>query len=320
MAGLGGAAVTWPLVARAQQSAIPVVGFLNAGGSDTFAHFLVAFRQGLADAGYVEGQNVALEVRWAEGQYDRLPGLAGELVQRPVAVLVSGGAAPAAVAAKRATQTIPIVFSASDPVRLGLVNSLNRPGGNATGMNLQTGELEAKRFELLTELVPKAGTIGILVNPTSLTSEDRVRALRGAAAKIARQIHVVGASNEQELHDAFQSLAQPQVGALFVASDPFFLTLRAQIVTLARHYSLPAAGERRDFALAGALLSYGTDLVEIYRQLGRYTGRVLKGEKPADLPVMQPTKYDLVINLRTAKALGLEVPHKVLALADEVIE
>jgi putative ABC transport system substrate-binding protein len=317
---LGGAAV-WPLAARAQQPAMPAVGYLSSATSAGFAHFVAAFRRGLSEAGYDEGRNVVLEFRWAEGVNDRLPALAAELVSRRVAVIVATGATHPALAAKAATSTIPIVFTGGlDPVKFGLVASLGRPGGNATGVLNISGELTAKRMELLRELVPTAGMIGVLSNPTTPDAEVQVRDLQEASRTTGQPIHFVTASSERELDIAFAEIAQRRAGALYVNADPFFTSRRVKLVALAAQHAIPASYSFRDFPLAGGLMSYGTNLLDVHRQAGVYAGRILKGTKPADLPVLQPTKFDLVINLKTAKTLGLEVPAKLLAIADEVIE
>jgi putative tryptophan/tyrosine transport system substrate-binding protein len=316
---LGGAAAAWPLAARAQQAAMPVIGFLNYTSPDAFAGRLGGFRQGLKDTGYVEGENVAIEYRWADNQTDRLPALAAELVRRRVAVIV--GNTPAAFAAKAATTTIPIVFIvAEDPVRLGLVASLARPGGNLTGVNFFTGELVAKRLELLRELVPRAARVAVLVNPAGPDAETTLKDVEPAARAIGLQIPVLNASTSREINAAFATFVRERPDALFVGGDPFFSSRRVQLVHLATLHKVPAIFSNRDYVEAGGLMSYGSNVTDAWRQLGTYAGRILKGAKPADLPVVQASKFQLVINVESARMLGLTVPDKLLAAADEVIE
>jgi putative tryptophan/tyrosine transport system substrate-binding protein len=322
LATLGGAAAAWPLLAHAQQPPMPVIGFLSSSSAESSAYRLDALRQGLGESGYAEGQNVTIEYRWADGQYDRLPSLAAELVRREVAIIVATGAGGvAAQAAKRATSTIPIVFSSAvDPIKAGLVASINRPGGNATGFVQFTALLEAKRLQLLHELVPNATVIGVLVNAANPVAETQTADVQAAARSISRQVHVVTASSEGEFDAAFAGLAQQRIGGLLIAADPFFFSRREQLVALAARYALPAVYEWREFVVDGGLMSYGNRVTDAYHQIGIYCGRILKGANPADLPVVQPTKFELVINLKTAKALGLTVPNAMQLLADEVIE
>jgi putative tryptophan/tyrosine transport system substrate-binding protein len=321
LATLGGAGA-WPLAARAQQPPMPVIGFLSSGLPGAFARQVAGFRRGLQEAGYVEGQNVAIEYRWAEGQYDRLPELASDLVRRQVAIIVATGGSVSAMAAKAITGTIPIVFtSGGDPVRMGLVASINRPGGNVTGVSLFTSALAAKRLALLHELVPTATVIAMLVNPTNPNAEPDTKEVETAARTMGLQLIVLRASNESDLGKVFGTMSQHKVGAVIVGADPFFDNdARDRMVALAAHHAVPAIYDWRDVAVAGGLLSYGSNLADGYRLAGIYTGRILKGEKPADLPVLQPTKFELVINLKTAKALGLTVPLIMQMTADEVIE
>jgi ABC-type uncharacterized transport system substrate-binding protein len=317
---IGGAAA-WPRVARAQQPAMPVIGFLNAQSADTLTHVVAAFRQGLNDMGYAEGRNVAIEYRWADGHGDRLPALAADLVKRQVDVIAATGGDPAALAVSRTTTTLPVVFTiGGDPVALGLVASLNRPGGNITGISQITVMLDPKRLEVLHELVPGIAVVAVLQNPDNANAKSQVPALQAAARTMGIELRFVTATSEREIDAAFATLAEMRVGALVVASDPFFNSRRQQIVALATRLALPAVFHQREFALDGGLMSYGTSATDMYRRAAVYTGRILKGEKPADLPVEQSTKVELVINLRTAKALGLTFPITLLGRADEVIE
>jgi putative ABC transport system substrate-binding protein len=318
---LGGAAA-WPLTARAQQPPVPVIGFLNLVSPDAYADRLRAFRLGLKETGYVEGQNVAIEYRWAENQVDRLPALAAELVRRRVAVMAAAGGPATAFAAKAATTTIPIVFStAEDPVGLGLVASLARPGGNLTGINIFIGELAAKRLALLRELVPAAVRVAVLGNPADAASaRAELRDVEAAARAMGLQVRTLNAGTAGEIDAAFASLAQERPDALFVTSQPFFTSRRYQLALLAAHHSIPATYGVSEIAEVGGLMSYGTSLADAWRQIGAYTGRVLKGAKPADLPVVQASKFELVINAQTARMLGIAVPPTLLARADEVIE
>jgi putative ABC transport system substrate-binding protein len=319
---LGGAAVAWPLAGRAQQAAMPVVGFLNGTTPAEWAPFVIAVRQGLSESGFVEGRNVDIVYEWAEGQHDRLPTMAASLVRRQVAViLASGGGAAVTRAAKQATTTIPIVFVvAGDPVRLGLVAALNRPGGNVTGINLLLSESGGKRLELLRELLPKATAIGWLVNPDSPPAAAEVGDVRAMAMNLGLHALILEVRSERDVDDAFAILVERRAHGVIVIPDAFVLARRHQLVELAARHRLPTIYPVRDFALSGGLISYGTSIVEGYRLAGNYVARVLKGAKPADLPVQQPTKFDLIINLMTAKALGLDVPPHLLARADEVIE
>jgi putative tryptophan/tyrosine transport system substrate-binding protein len=316
---LGGTAAAWPLAASAQQAAMPVIGFLNPTSPDAFADRLRGFRQGLKNTGYVEGENVAIEYRWAENQIDRLPLLAAELVRRRVAVIV--GNTPSAFAAKAATTTIPIVFLVAEgPVRLGLVASLARPGGNLTGVNFFGGELTAKRLELLRELVPAPTRVVVLVNPAGPDAETTLRDVEPAARAVGLQIQVLNASTSREINAAFVTFVRERPDALFVGNDPFLTSRRVQLVQLATLHKVPATFSNRGFVEAGGLMSYGSNLPDAWRQVGVYAGRILKGAKPADLPVAQSTKFELVINAETARMLGLNVPDKLLVAADEVIE
>jgi putative ABC transport system substrate-binding protein len=317
---LGSAAAAWPLAARAQQAAMPVIGFLNPGSPDTMADRMRGFRQGLRESGYIEGDNVTIAYRWAENQMDRLPELAADLVHRRVSVIAAFATAPA-FAAKAATTTIPIVFLApEDPVRFGLVASLARPDGNLTGINLFTGELSAKRLEILREMVTGATHVAVLVNPTNPTMETTVRDVEAAARATGLQVQVFNASTSGEIDAAFASFARERPDAVFVQLDVFLNSRRAQLVNLASRHALPATYANRDFAEMGGLMSYGANIADAFRQVGVYAGRILKGAKPAELPVVQASKFELVINNQTARMLGLTVPPTLLATADEVIE
>jgi putative tryptophan/tyrosine transport system substrate-binding protein len=319
---LGGAATAWPIAARAQQPTMPVIGFLHPASPDRFADRLRGFRQGLKDAGYAEGENVAIEYRWADNQFDRLPALAAELVRRQVSVIAALGGPVPALAAKAATAIIPVVFLvAEDPVKLGLVASLARPSGNLTGINFFNAELGAKRLELLRTLVPGAARVAILVNPANAqTTETTLRDLEPAGRAMGLQLQVLNASSSRDIDKAFEALARDRPDAVFVSLDTSFADRRVQLVHLASRHVIPATYALRDFVEAGGLMSYGTNFVDAYRQAGAYTGRILKGAKPADLPVVQSSKFELVINAQTARMLGLDVPPSLLARADEVIE
>jgi putative ABC transport system substrate-binding protein len=319
---LGGMVAAWPLAARAQQLAMPVVGFLDPRSPEANADRVGAFRQGLKDAGYVEGENVAIDYRWAENQMDRLPALAAELVRRRVAVIAASGGPDTAFVAKTSTTTIPIVFAVGDdPVRLGLVASLARPGGNLTGINFFVSELAAKRLGLLRELLPAATRVAVLVNPAEATlTESILRDVEAAARVIGLQIQVLNASTSREIDTAFATITRERPDALFVGTDPFFVSRRVQLAQMATLHKVPAIYALRQYAEAGGLMSYGASLTDTYRQMGAYAGRLLKGAKPADLPVVQATKFELVVNHQTARMLGLTVPSSLLATADEVIE
>jgi putative ABC transport system substrate-binding protein len=319
---LGGiAAASWPLTARAQQPAMPVVGFLHTGSSAAFSHLAAAFREGLKSTGFIEGQNVLIEYRWAEGRYEHLPRLATELVRREVAVIVATGGNLSGVAAKAATTTIPIVFQAgSDPVEAGLVSGLSRPTGNITGVSIISPELAAKRLEVLHEAIPTARNIAFLVNPESLNAEQEKKEVEAAGRALGHQIHAFNVVNERDFDAAFVSFAREKDDAVIIASDPLFTSQRGRLVALADRHSLPAIYPFREFAQAGGLISFGASISEAFRQVGIYTGRILKGEKSTDLPVQLPTRFEFVINLKTAKALGFNFPITLLGRADEVIE
>jgi len=316
---LGGAAA-WPVAARGQQP-MPVIGFLSSASPEPFAHLVAALRQGLGQLGYMEGRNVAIEYRWAEDQPDRLPALAAELIERRVSVLAATGGDAVARAAKVATATVPVVFNVGgDPVEQGLVASFNRPGGNMTGINVITSQLSAKRLEILREAVPNAAVIGALLNPNAATTKLQEGDLDAAARRVAQQVVILHAGNEHEIDAAFATAADNGVGAMIVGATPLFMSHRAQLVALAARHAIPAIYEWQEYAKAGGLMSYGTNLADGYRKVGAYVGRILKGEAPAELPIDRSTKVELAVNLKTAKALGIEIPQSLLARADEVIE
>ena len=317
-----GAATAWPLAARAQQPAIPVVGIINAGSPETSVSRVTAFRQGLGELGYVEGQNITIDYRWAEGRYDRYPEMVADLIRRKVSVIATGASGPAAFAAKTATSSIPIVFGVGeDPVRLGLVASLARPGGNVTGVNFFTAEVAAKRVGLLRELAPRTTRVAVLVNPANAASaESTARDVRAAAPALGLQVQMLNAATVREIDNAYASLVHERADALVVAGDGFFNSRRVQLAMLAVRHAIPATYSVRDYPEAGGLISYGTSFADTFRQIGIYCGRILKGAKPADLPVLQSTKFELVVNMQAARMLGIEVPPMLLARADEVIE
>jgi ABC-type uncharacterized transport system substrate-binding protein len=317
---LGGAAAGWPLAAAAQQAAVPVIGFLNAQAPAGFAHLVAAFRQGLSQGGYLEGRNVAIDFRWAEGHIDRLPAMLDDLIRRRVTVIVATGGAHAA--ARGATRAIPIVASfGSDPVKLGYVESINRPGGNLTGVSVFSSEVEAKRLELLHEVVPKGSVIGVLLDPKFASDWDaQLQEVQSAARSLDRPIHVLKASTAAEIDAAIAALVELRAGGLEVTGGPLFLNQRDRLLALTKLHAIPAIYENREFTAAGGLMSYGTSVPDVYRQIGAYAARILNGDKPADLPVLQPTKFDIAVNLRTAKTLGIDMPTSILLRADEVIE
>jgi len=318
---LAGTALTSPVLVTAQQPTLPLIGYLSARSPQDTGHLVDAFRRGLGEGGFVEGQNVTIEYRWALGQYDRLPSMAAELVRRPVSVVASTGGEPAVLAAKAATSTIPIVFTTGgDPVKQGLVASFSRPGGNATGISLLTNTLEPKRLGLLSELVPRSATIGVLVNPNNPAAQGQLNDIQEGARASHLRIHVSRASTDDEIVAAFEGAAQRRIRALAVSADPFFDTRRDKLVALATRFALPAMYHFREFVQAGGLVSYGIDAADAYRQVGVYVGRILRGTKPTDLPVMQASKFALVVNLKTAKALGLTIPQSWLQKADEIIQ
>jgi putative ABC transport system substrate-binding protein len=317
---LVGGAAAWPLAARAQQPAKPVVGFLSSRSAGESANHIAAFRQGLSEAGFVEGQNVVIEYRWAEGQFGRLPALATQLIHHPVAVIAATGGPASGMAVKQITSTLPFVFIADDPVRVGLVTTLNRPGGTATGVNVFQQEMEGKRLGLLRELVPTSELIGILMNASGGAYDMQIKQVEDSARSLGQRIHVVRAESPSDIDRAFTALSELKPGALLVTGNPFFLSRREQIIALANQHRIPAIYEAREFVQIGGLMSYGTSLPDAYRQVGVYAGRILKGEKPGDLPVVQSTKFEFSINLKTARALGIDVPGTLSARADEIIE
>jgi putative ABC transport system substrate-binding protein len=318
---LGSSAIAWVLGARAQKAAVPLIGFLNSASPDTYAFNAAAFREGLREAGYVDGQNVTIEYRWAKGDYDQLPALATDLVSRNVAVIAATGDIASAQAAQAATRKIPIVFTVgADPTRFGLVDSLSHPGGNATGITLFSSTLSAKRMELLREIAPNAALIALFMNPDNANVDADIKAAQEAARALDRQTVVVSARSPGEFDAAFKTAVQKRAGAMLLASDPMFLGQRGKHIALAGQYAIPVMYRTREFAVAGGLMSYGSSITWMYHQAGIYVGRILKGTKPADLPVLQPTKFELVINLKTAKALGITIPQSLLLRADEVIQ
>jgi putative ABC transport system substrate-binding protein len=317
---VGSAAAVWPLAAHAQQSAMPLVGFVNSGGAQAQVLTEVAYRRGLREGGFIEGKNLRIETRWADGQYDRLPALVDDLIKQNVSVFMAGGP-PAAQAAKKATSAIPIVFtSGGDPVQLGLVSSINRPGGNLTGVHIFFAEVESKKLGLLRELIPNVEVIAALVNPTFSTAQNQTKDLRTAASALGLRLQLFNASSERDLDAAFASMKELKVSAVLVGADPFFTVQRNQIISLATRYAIPAIYEQRSFATAGGLMSYGTSLTDAYRQAGLYTARILKGEKPSELPVLLADKFEFVINLNVAKTLGLTVSPNLLSTADDVVD
>ena len=318
---LGGAAVAWPVAARAQQPVLPVIGFLSSTSSKGYTPYLAAFREGLREGGFIEGQNVTIEYRWADDHYERLPELAADLVTRRVALIAAAGGSPAALAAKSATTTIPIVFQIGvDPVKAGLVSSLNQPGGNITGFANLALEVGPKRLELLHRLVPNATNIAVLVNPARSNVEAEIKDMQSAANKLGLQLNVLYASTERDFDKVFATSVQLRAGGVVISGDPFFNTRSEELAAMAIHYMVPAIYQFHEFAAAGGLVSYGSSIKNTHREAGIYTARILKGEKPADLPVQEPSKVELIINLKTAKTLGLEIPPSILTSADEVIE